>query len=119
MKKSNKKKPTWTDLKRQLADLDRPALLALIQDLYATSKNNQAISPCPLRPGRGCARTVQGHHRPLGLPGRHAQSGDFGRQGQEGYFRLQESHRTAGRFGGADSVLLRILHEPARLLRDG
>jgi hypothetical protein len=24
-----KKKPTWTDLKRQLADLDRPALLGV------------------------------------------------------------------------------------------
>lgn len=43
MKKSNKKKPTWSDLKRQLADLDRPALLGLIQDLYAASKNNQAF----------------------------------------------------------------------------
>jgi hypothetical protein len=43
MKKSNKKKSTWTDLKRQLADLDRPVLLALIQDLYAVSKNNQAF----------------------------------------------------------------------------
>jgi len=43
MKKSSKKKPTWTDLKRQLADLDRPALLGLIQDLYAASKNNQAF----------------------------------------------------------------------------
>lgn len=38
-----KKKPTWTDLKHQLADLDRPALLGLIQDLYAASKNNQAF----------------------------------------------------------------------------
>ena len=43
MKKSNKKKPTWTDLKRQLAGFDRPELLALIQDLYAASKNNQAF----------------------------------------------------------------------------
>jgi hypothetical protein len=43
MKKSSKKKPTWTDLKRQLADLDRPALLALIQNLYAASKSNQAF----------------------------------------------------------------------------
>ncbi len=43
MKKSSKKKPTWTDLKRQLADLDRPALLGLIQDLYAASNNNQAF----------------------------------------------------------------------------
>jgi hypothetical protein len=43
MKKSNKKKPTWSDLKRQLANLDRSALLALIQDLYAANKNNQAF----------------------------------------------------------------------------
>ena len=43
MKKSNKKKPTWNDLKRQLADLDRTALLGLIQDLYAASNNNQAF----------------------------------------------------------------------------
>lgn len=38
-----KRKPTWTDLKRQLGDLERPALLGLIQDLYAASKNNQAF----------------------------------------------------------------------------
>lgn len=43
MKKSSKKKPTWTDLKRQLADLDRSAVLGLIQDLYAASKNNRAF----------------------------------------------------------------------------
>lgn len=43
MKKSSKKKPTWIDLKRQLAEFDHPALLALIQDLYTASKNNQAF----------------------------------------------------------------------------
>ncbi|SFM58455.1 hypothetical protein SAMN05421880_12217 [Nitrosomonas nitrosa] len=43
MKKTSKKKPSWSDLKRQLADLDRPALLGLIQDLYAVSKHNQAF----------------------------------------------------------------------------
>jgi hypothetical protein len=43
MKKSSNKKPTWTDLNRQLADLDRPALLGLIQDLYTASKNNKSF----------------------------------------------------------------------------
>lgn len=43
MKNSTKTKPTWTDLKHQLADLDRSALLGLIQDLYAASKSNQAF----------------------------------------------------------------------------
>ena len=38
-----KKKPGWSDLKRQLADFDRPELLGLIQDLYAASKDNQAF----------------------------------------------------------------------------
>jgi hypothetical protein len=42
-KKSSKKKPTGTDLKRQLVDRDRPALLGLIQDLYTASKSNQAF----------------------------------------------------------------------------
>jgi hypothetical protein len=39
MKKSSKKNPTWSDLKCQLADLDRPALIGLIQDLYAANTN--------------------------------------------------------------------------------
>ena len=43
MKKSSKKKPTWNDLKRQFVVLDRPALLGLIQDLYAASNDNQAF----------------------------------------------------------------------------
>ncbi|UCZ57300.1 hypothetical protein LGV61_03200 [Desulfurispirillum indicum] len=41
--KIEQEKPTWTDLKCQFADLDRPALLGLIKDLYAASKNNQAF----------------------------------------------------------------------------
>jgi hypothetical protein len=43
MKKSSKKKPTWRDLKRQLAEFDRAALIGLIQDLYAANENNQAF----------------------------------------------------------------------------
>ncbi|WP_029912997.1 hypothetical protein [Pelobacter seleniigenes] len=43
MTKQRKKKPVWSDLKRYLANLDRPALLGLIQDLYSANKNNQAF----------------------------------------------------------------------------
>ncbi len=43
MTTSNKKKPTWTDLKRALADLDRDALLGLVHDLYAVGKENKAF----------------------------------------------------------------------------
>ncbi|GBE16007.1 hypothetical protein BMS3Abin14_02087 [bacterium BMS3Abin14] len=39
--KKPKNKPTWTDLKRGLAGLDRAGLLELIQDLYAANKDNQ------------------------------------------------------------------------------
>lgn len=45
--------PTWSDLKRQLADLDRPALLGLIQDIYAASKNNQAFLHARFALGEG------------------------------------------------------------------
>jgi len=38
-----KDKPTWTNLKRHLTDMDRSSLIALIQDLYAASKRNQAF----------------------------------------------------------------------------
>ncbi len=43
MRKSNKKKPIWSDLKYQLADFDRAGLLGLIQNLYAASKENQTF----------------------------------------------------------------------------
>ena len=33
----------WSDLKKKLADLDRPALIALIKDLHDASKTNQAF----------------------------------------------------------------------------
>lgn len=43
MKKSNKKNPTWSDLKRQLVNFDHVELLELIQDLYTANKQNQAF----------------------------------------------------------------------------
>ncbi|MDF1524909.1 MAG: hypothetical protein P1S59_01385 [bacterium] len=36
-----KTKPTWTDLKKCLAGLDRAGLLGLIQDLYKADENNK------------------------------------------------------------------------------
>ncbi len=38
---SAKSKPTWTDLKAELAGFDRKGLLGLIQDLYAANKDNR------------------------------------------------------------------------------
>jgi len=35
-------KPSWPDVKVKLADFDRPELISLVQDLYA-SKDNQAF----------------------------------------------------------------------------
>ena len=40
---AKKKKPTWSDLKRAIAGLDRDALLGLVHDLYAASKENKAF----------------------------------------------------------------------------
>jgi hypothetical protein len=36
-------KPSWTDVKAELASLDRLGLLGLIQDLYAAHKDSQAF----------------------------------------------------------------------------
>jgi hypothetical protein len=35
--------PSWSDVKSNLADFDRPGLIGLVQDLYAASKDNQAF----------------------------------------------------------------------------
>ncbi len=40
---SKKPTPTWSDVKTKLADFDRASLLALVQALYAASKDNQAV----------------------------------------------------------------------------
>ena len=35
--------PTWSDVKRKLAEFDRAGLFGIIQDLYAASKSNQVF----------------------------------------------------------------------------
>jgi hypothetical protein len=119
MKKSNKKKPTWTDLKRQLADLDRPALLDLVQDLYTASKNNQAFLHARFALGEDVLEPYKATIDRWICPDVMRNQDISVAMSQKGDLRLQESHRAAGRAGGADGVLLRILHEPARLLRHG
>ena len=39
--RSKKITPTWSDVKTKLADFDRAGMLALVQDIYAASKENQ------------------------------------------------------------------------------
>ncbi len=41
--KLTKAAPSWSDVKARLAEFDRAALLGLMQDLYAASKDNQAF----------------------------------------------------------------------------
>ena len=44
MEKPNKKSaPSWSDLKTKLSDFDRTGLLALLQGLYSSSRENQAF----------------------------------------------------------------------------
>jgi len=38
-----KKQPTWSDIKRKLAEIDRPGLLGLVQDLFHASADNRAF----------------------------------------------------------------------------
>ncbi|MCP1574199.1 hypothetical protein J2S30_002578 [Herbaspirillum rubrisubalbicans] len=42
-KKSTKAIPSWSDVKTRLNDFDRTALLGLVHDLYAASKDNKAF----------------------------------------------------------------------------
>ena len=39
--KPEKTSPTWSDVKREMADFDRAGLFGISQDLYAASKANQ------------------------------------------------------------------------------
>ncbi len=43
MKSVKAPRPTWKDVKARLTDFDRAGLMALIQDLYAASKDTQAF----------------------------------------------------------------------------
>ena len=42
-KKADKKKPSWSDIKKSLAEYDRPALLGLIADLYSLNPQNKTF----------------------------------------------------------------------------
>jgi len=42
-KRQSKSQPTWTDVKAKLAELDRIALLGLIQSLYTANQENQTF----------------------------------------------------------------------------
>lgn len=41
--RQSKSQPRWTDVKAKLMNLDRPALLGLIQNLYSAHKDNQTF----------------------------------------------------------------------------
>lgn len=43
MSRSAKPRPTWSDVKAKLADLDRPGLIGLVRDLYAAGTDSQAF----------------------------------------------------------------------------
>src|SRR5581483_4938267 len=94
----------WSQVKEKLAAFDRPALIALLQDLYAASRENQAflhsrfgLGEDPLRPyketiARALARPEQAH---------------LGRGGEEGDSELQQGQRPRRGHGRADGLLLR------------
>ena len=46
--RQSKSKPRWANVKAKLAGFDRTALLSLVQNLYAASKENQAFLHAPL-----------------------------------------------------------------------
>ncbi len=78
-KRVAKSKPTWTDVKTNLASFDRAALLGVLQDLYAADEGNRAflharfgLGEDPLqaykRPSTdGCGRMYSGDSKRLYL----------------------------------------------------
>jgi len=48
---TRKTAPTWSDVKAHLADMDRAALIKLVQDLYLANKDNQAFLHARFRMG--------------------------------------------------------------------
>ena len=69
------------------------------------------FSPCPLLPGRGGPRTLQGDDQPLCVSRFLAKPGDLRRQGDEGGRRLPARRRTSRRAGGTGSSTV----NPARI----
>ena len=43
VKEVKKRTPSWSDVKKSLSDFDRAGLLALVQDIYSASKENQTF----------------------------------------------------------------------------
>jgi len=84
MTTSNKKKPTWTDLKRALADLDRDALLGLVHDLYAAGKENKAFLHTRFGLGDDVLEPYKAPISRWVCPDVVAQPGLFSCQGQKG-----------------------------------
>src|SRR6266487_5595534 len=99
-------KPSWTDVKTELAKFDRPGLLGLIQDLYAAHKDNQmflharfGLSADVLKPYK---ETLDRWLWPDVL--RNQDTSVV--KSQTGHLKLQKSCRRTGRTCGVDGVLL-------------
>jgi len=103
---TKKTTPSWSDVKAKLADFDRAGLLGLAQDLYAASKDNQAFLHARLGLGDDPLKPYKATIERWLWPDVYKNQ-DFGFQGEEGDFGLQESHRAAGGSGRVDGLLLR------------
>ena len=73
---------SWSNVKAGFRDFDRTALLGVLQDLYAASKENQAFLHARLNLG-GNPRALQGGDIALDMPACSAIS-LFGGESQEG-----------------------------------
>ena len=104
--RQSKSQPKWTDVKAKLTSFDRPALLGLIQDLYAAHKDNQTFLHARFGFGRN-ASPLQRNDGSLALAGRLQQAGSVRSKGQASHFQLQEGRRRPRRTSRVDGLLLR------------
>ena len=68
-------KPSWTDVKAELASFDRLGLLGLIQDLYDAHKDNQAFLHARFGLGADVLKPYKETLGPLALAGCIAKPG--------------------------------------------
>jgi hypothetical protein len=99
--------PSWTDVKGQLADLDRATLLGPLRDLYKASKDNQTFFHTRYGLGADVLRPYKATIDRWLFPDAVGNQCVSVARAKKSDRRLQEGRRPTGRTGRADGVLLR------------
>ena len=107
VRRQSKSQPTWTDVKSKLAGFDRAGLLALVQDLYAAHKDNQAFLHARLGLGEDVLEPYKQTLDRWLWPDVLRRQDTSVAKGKTGHCQLQEGGWRSRWHGGVDGLLLR------------